>query len=124
MKQYDVFLDGEIIGHTSLEKADAPMGVVFGRVTFININSAYSFFKGYCLENKIDFFEIADDLLINTNDIPTLKILSPTGTFINGLATTTEGMDTDGYDIYKISVPYPFYEEEFPEHVRAYQNKY
>lgn len=47
IKRYDVFLDNKKIGATELEKADAPMGVVFGRVTFNNIISGYDFLKTY-----------------------------------------------------------------------------
>ncbi|MDB5062978.1 MAG: hypothetical protein JWP67_2821, partial [Mucilaginibacter sp.] len=31
-ESYDVFLDNIKIGQTELEKADAPMGVVFGKI--------------------------------------------------------------------------------------------
>lgn len=44
-KRYDIFLDDKIIGTTELEKADAPMGVVFGRINFANIVVDYDFIK-------------------------------------------------------------------------------
>ena len=52
-KRYDIFLDDKIIGTTELEKADAPMDVVFGQIQFNNIISGYDFFKKYCLENNL-----------------------------------------------------------------------
>lgn len=34
---YTIYLDNILIGTTELEKADAPMGVVFGVIHFSNI---------------------------------------------------------------------------------------
>jgi hypothetical protein len=52
-KVYTVFLNDKNIGTTALEKADAAMGVVFGRLYLIDIVSRYDFFKHYCIENAL-----------------------------------------------------------------------
>ncbi len=44
-KQYKIFLEGKTIGTTMLEKAEAPMGVVYGQIDFLKIASPYHFFK-------------------------------------------------------------------------------
>jgi hypothetical protein len=68
--RYDIFLDDLIIGTTELEKADAPMGVVFGQIQFNNIISGYDFFKKYCLENNIELADdYPEDKLISTRTI-------------------------------------------------------
>ena len=36
-KEYSVSIDSKIIGYTRLEKADAPMGVVFGLIEFTDL---------------------------------------------------------------------------------------
>jgi hypothetical protein len=38
-KVYDILLDNIKIGVTALENADVSMGVVFGRINFIEIDS-------------------------------------------------------------------------------------
>jgi hypothetical protein len=50
-KQYNVFIEKDKIGTTKLEKADAPTGVVFGKIEFIFIVSGYNFFRTHCLNN-------------------------------------------------------------------------
>ena len=124
-KKYDIFLDDKIIGTTELEKADAPMGVVFGNVTFDNIISGYNFFKSYWLTNKIEIIsDYPDDKLIVTADIPNLKVVNPNGTEIKGQGTNIEGMDTDVFQVTILGIPYPFFEEEFPHHIKAYNDQF
>lgn len=124
-KRYDIFLDDKIIGTTELEKADAPMGVVFGRIHFINIAGNYDFIKRYCLENNI---ELANDLpvekLISTRTIDNLKVRNEGGVEIKGIGNQISGMDSDKFEIIIEGVAYPFFEEEFPHHVKAYNDQF
>jgi hypothetical protein len=122
---YDVLLDNKKIGTTELEKADAPMGVVFGKLIFDNIVSGYEFFKNYCLNNGIKL--IADDpdnRLVMTSDIPNLSIINQNGIEIKGQAINIEGMDCDSFDVTFLGISYPFFEEEFPHHIRAYNDQF
>lgn len=65
-KLYYIFLDNNKIGTTELEKGDAPMGGVFGIITFINISSGYDFFKNYCVANNIELVaDYPEDRLIH-----------------------------------------------------------
>ncbi|MGZ3929767.1 MAG: hypothetical protein ACXVJG_22605, partial [Mucilaginibacter sp.] len=74
-KTYNILVDNNHIGTTQLENADAPMGIAYGQIIFLNISSGYTFFKSYCLKNKIDFTDYAEDMLISTHDIPNLQVL-------------------------------------------------
>lgn len=123
-KIYDIFLDNIKIGTTELEKADAPMGVVFGKINFIEIVSAYDYLRNYCLENKIKVTDDCEQRLIMTEFIPNLKVVDKNSIEIIGLGTNIEGMDTDIFDITIMGVSYPFYEEEFPHHVKAYNEMF
>ena len=123
-KIYDIFLDNIKIGTTELEKADAPMGVVFGKINFIEIVSAYDYFKNYCVENKIKVTDDYEQRLIMTEFIPNIKVVDKNSIEIIGLGTNIEGMDSDIFDITIMGVPYPFYEEEFPNHVKAYNEMF
>ena len=125
IKLYDIFLDNKKIGATELEKADAPMGVVFGRVTFDNIISGYDFLKTYCVKNNIVIItDYPEDKLIGTANIPNLKVVNSNGIEIRGQVTNIEGMDSDGFDIIICGISYPFFEEEFPHHVKTYNDHF
>ncbi len=124
-KTYDILLDENKIGTTELEKADAPMGVVFGKVMFDSIVSGYDFFKAYCESNNVKIItDYSDDKLIVTSDIPTLKVLDQNGNEIKGQGINIEGMDSDIFDITILGISYPFYEEEFPHHVKVYNEMF
>ncbi len=124
-KRYNIFLDDKLIGTTELEKADAPMGVVFGNVTFDNIVSGYDFLKTYCLTNNIEIItDYPDDKLIATTDIPNLKVNNPNGIEIKGQGTNINGMDSDVFEITILGVSYPFFEKEFPHQVKTYNDQF
>ncbi|AIM37237.1 hypothetical protein KO02_11460 [Sphingobacterium sp. ML3W] len=125
IKLYDVFLDNKKIGATELEKADAPMGVVFSRLTLDHIDSGYDFLKTYCLTNNILIItDYPDEKFIGTADIPNLKVVNPNGIEIKGQVSNIEGMDNDVFEITIFGVPYPFFEEEFPHHVKIYNDQF
>lgn len=125
IKQYDIFLDNKIIGTTELEKADAPMGDVFGKITFDNIIYGYDFLVSYCLKNNIEIIsDYPEDKYILTAVIPNLKLVNPNGIEIKGQGTIIEGSDTDIFQVTIVGIPYPFYEEEFPQHRKAYDNQF
>ena len=125
-KQYTIKLDNQIIGTSLLELADAPMGVVFGKIEFINIDSPYELIKSYCAKNNITVnFDDPEVRFIDTQNIPNLKVYNEQGKEINGLAgSSISGMVNDGYEITILGIPYPFFEEEFPHHVKDYQNSF
>lgn len=102
MKEYKIFLDDVLIGTTNFEFADVPMGVVYGKINFIDIESPYLLFKNYCLANNIEIYsDIIDIKLINTALIPNLKIyyndfkdeLKGWGSSICGLEISDDGIE-------------------------------
>lgn len=119
-KVYDILLGNTKIGTTGFENADPPMGVVLGRISFIADTFDYSFFRDYCVNNGISFQEDNALKLIATNEIPNLYVFDVSGREIKGLAATISGMDDDEFLISVEGIPYPFYEEEFPHHFKAY----
>ena len=125
-KEYSIYLGSKKVGVTRLEKADVPMEVVFGRIDFNGIESLYTLIKEYCLENKIVInmddpkFEFIDIQVMSD-----LKVFRKDGIEIKGISgTSITGMKDEGYEISILGIVYPFYEEEFPHHVKAYKEIY
>lgn len=50
MKEYKIFLDDILIGTTNFEFADVPMGVVYGKVNFIDFKNPYFFSKNIVIK--------------------------------------------------------------------------
>ncbi|WP_422092165.1 hypothetical protein [Tenacibaculum ovolyticum] len=119
--EYSIHLGDQKLGITKLEKADAPMGVVFGIIEFTNQNIGYDFIKEYCISMN---YELTDDYpenkLISTMTIDSLSVKNKKGIEIKGTGNQISGMDSDLFEITLFGVPYPFYEEEFPHHVKAH----
>lgn len=124
-KKYFIKIEGKLIGYSDLEKADAPMGVAFGLIDFIGIESPYEFLKEYCLNKQIELaYDYPEDKMISTMSIPDLKITSDNGIEIKGIGNQITGMDNEEYEISIFGIPYPFYGEEFPHHVKEYENMF
>lgn len=124
-KEYTIFLSNEKLGTTRLEKADAPMGVVFGEISFTKMNIGYDFIKEYCKSNGIELAsDFPEDKLISTRTIENLSVKNDFGIEIKGIGNQISGMDSDGFEISLEGISYPFYEEEFPHHVKEYNEMY
>ena len=121
---YSIFIENTLIGKTELEFGDPPMGVVFGKIDFININSGYDFFKEYCEKNEIEFEFDSEGKFITTRYIPKLKIIDEENTEIVGLGNYVCGVGNDDFDINTEGIPYPFYEEKFPEQIKKYKEMF
>jgi hypothetical protein len=123
--KYKILLDDKEIGTTDFEKADAPMGVVLGKLTFIKSHINYEFLKKYCLKNNIEItMDYPEDKVISTSTIPKLKVLNQNGIEIKGIGNQIMGMDNEEYQIEIFGIGYPFYGEEFPNHVAEYKTMF
>jgi hypothetical protein len=116
-KKYNIYLDGNFIGYTHLEKSDAPMGVVFGLVYFENIKSPYDFFTNYCKEHNLSVnYNDPDVKLIDTQVLDGLKIMNENGIEIVGLGTSINGMDNDAYVVEILGIESDLFLNEFQNH--------
>lgn len=123
-KQYEIFLEDKVIGTTELEKADAPMGIVFGHITFTDNSLTFDFFSKYCKDHGIKAEEDPELKFIATQIIPNLKVINKKGNEIKGFGCYLEGIGSEPMEIYITGIPYPFYEEEFPHHKKAYDEQF
>src|SRR5690606_37203997 len=116
--RYSVYLNNLRIGYSLLEFADPPMGVVFGKLLLDNIQSGYGYFKSYCQQNGEEL--VYDDEVeksLTTTCISALQVCLADGSVIKSeIGTYIEGMDDDGFYVFVLGVPYPFFKEAFPQH--------
>lgn len=123
-KLYKIYLDNNLIGTSALEKADAPMGVVFGKITFINSNFGFDFWEEYCKNSKLQANIFSELRALTTPHIEWLSVYSIDEKEIKGIGGIyIEGMDTEGYEITILGIGYPFYEIEFPHHCKNYKDQ-
>lgn len=124
-KTYNIFLGDLLIGTTLFEKADVPMGAVFGLITFTNYRFGYDLIKEYCQNKHIKLVaDYPEDKLIVTNTIDELIVLNRKGVEIKGFGNQIYGQDKEGFEISIEGIPYPFFGEEFPNHVKDYEIRY
>lgn len=123
MKQYNVFFNNNKIGVTALEKADAPMCVVFGQLIFDNMTSGYTFFKNICLEKGVHFTDYPEDRFIATFNIPDLQVFNIDGHEVKGHSCYVEGMDSEEFDISITAIDPELYQKEFPHHIIEYYRR-
>ena len=118
MKEYKIFLDDILIGTTNFEFADASMGVVFGKVNFIDIENPYFFFKKYCDTTDIDYHFIDDEKYIQTFELKHIKINRSDSYFIRNGASFC-GFDED-FQIEMYNISSEIMKSEFLHHYYDY----
>lgn len=124
-KIYNIELDGKLIGTTKFTKADVPMGVVFGEIKFTNLDLNYNYLLNYCKERKILITEYPEDKFFQTHEsIEGITVYNLEGIKIIGAGNQLTIIENETNEISIQGIPYPFYEEEFPHHVKAYKDKH
>ena len=118
MKEYKIFVEDILIGTTNFEFADVPMGVVFGKVNFIDIENPYFFFKKYCDTNDIDYHFIDDEKYIQTFELKHIKINRSDSYFIRNGASFC-GFDED-FQIEMYNISSEIMKSEFLHHYYDY----
>ena len=117
MKEYKIFLDDVLIGTTNFEFADVPMGVVYGKVNFIDFKNPYFFFKKYCDTNDIDYQFIDDEKYIQTFELKLIKISNNSDFIVNGASFC--GFDED-FQIEMYNISSKIMKSEFLHHYYDY----
>ena len=119
--KYNIELNKVKIGTTDFEFADVPMGVVYGRVYFENIESPYEFFKNHCNKFNIQLIDNDPDLKsIDTGIIPDLKVYLDNGMELPGWGAAIIGMDNVEYEIQFSGISTEIMQTEFKHHFDEY----
>jgi len=123
-RYYNVKLNGKLIGRSLLENDDAPMGVAFGNLEKLSGELNYSNIKEYCNINSIELAQdIEDEKTLITTNINDLVVLSPAGIEIACEGNQLLIAKNQEFEIIIQGIPYPFYQNEFPNLVEQYKSR-
>jgi len=119
MKEYKIFLDDNLIGTTNFEFAYVPMGVVFGKVNFIDIENPYLFIKSYYSKNKIDFDHDDCEEFLTSQIQRFIKVYNDNNEELIGWGAYLSGLKDD-FQIDFMGIESDLMLAEFPHHVKQY----
>ncbi len=119
MKEYKIFLDDILIGTTNFEFADVPMGVVFGKVNFIDIENPYLFIKSYYLKNKTNFEHDDCEEFLTSQIQRFIKVYKDNNEELIGWVAYLSGLKDD-FQIDFMGIKSDLMLAEFPHHVKQY----
>ncbi len=124
--KFNLFLGERLIGTTSFEHADPPMGVVYGTIRFLENSFSYDFWVNYCQQNSIELFaNEPDERLLSTANIDELvAVNSNSGERLTPLSNQITGMDSDEFEITLMGIDSDQYERTFPEHQKEYEERF
>jgi hypothetical protein len=94
------------------------MGVVYGKVNFIDFKNPYFFFKKHCDSNDIDYQFIDDEKYIQTFELKHIKINRSDSYFIRNGASFC-GFDED-FQIEMYNISSEIMKSEFLHHYYDY----
>ena len=115
--EYFIELEDKIISTTKFEYADVSMGMVYGKVDFINTPSPYTFFKSFCQKFNIELAaDYPDNKLLTTRIIPQLKIYNSKQEHIRGEGYFT-GMNNNDFQIEFRVYNFTTFKKEFQYHL-------
>lgn len=124
-ERYAVRLYDIVIGYTSLEKADPPLGMVSGKMELENIESGYDFFSVYCKETESQInVDYPDFKFIDAQSIRGLNVVNAKNMPVAGEIINVKGFDSDSFEIEISGIPQSDYATLFPVHVDAYENQF
>jgi hypothetical protein len=113
LMKFTIYARDQLVGHSSLENGDPPMGVAFGVFEAL---PAYDNIRQECCSNH------ADQSLLN------LSARAPDGTVIPciGIAILdySKELDEAYVEVNLLGIGYPLYGELFPQHVARYESQF
>ena len=112
MAQFAVYSEDLLVGHSDLEQGDAPMGVAFG---VFKPTDSYAKIRAICVANHTD------------QAVLKLSVRTGAGVVIPcagvGIMEYQAAGEASYIEVNVLGIPYPLYEEIFPEHVAGYEKR-
>jgi len=115
MPRFEVFSSGVLIGHSELESGDPPMGIAEGRFLAL---PAYDALRISVLASQ-DGSQNDLSHAVRKSNAPDLEPEGPIQ-----ITDYCADLGPDGLEIAVCGIPYPLYEELFPELVASYRNQF
>jgi hypothetical protein len=114
MSEYKVLFGNVVIGYSSFESGDPPMGVVFGKFTPL---PAYEDVRTQCIALR----EMSQECL-------PLSVVQPNGqplpaTLGVSILDYSNELGPTEIEVHALGIGYPLYEQLFPNQVAAYANQ-
>jgi hypothetical protein len=112
MAKFSIYSQGLLIGHSLLESGDAPMGVALGA---FKPAPGYETVQEFCKANPTDQSSL--QLTVQTESgqvIPCAGV---------GILDFSEEPALSCIEVNVLGIPYPLYEQLFPQHVHAYEQQ-
>ncbi len=112
---FEFWLDDVLVGHSKLERGDAPMGVAFGH---------------FLPTKQFEHFRVnAESLDKESRRWQNLVVKTSNGQIIEcnaGAVIIEYGSPNDiiGIEVSCLGIGYPLYEDLFPHHVKAYKEQF
>lgn len=111
MPTFSIHAHEVLVGYSSLELGDPPMGVAFGIFRPV---PGYSNIRAECISNHADQAHLA--LTVRTEDQTVLACA--------GVRIMDCDDGPDSIEVNVLGISYPAYETLFPEHVAAYERQW
>ena len=119
MSRFGIYSGSTIIGYSELEGGDPPMGCAAGR--FLPLPN-YSSVKASCrIDPHSENVSPQEHLALSVRLVGGDVIPAQGGVHIFDYSNQLEG---DAIEVHVDGIPYPLYEELFPEHVAAYKRQF
>ena len=113
MAKFSIHSQGLLIGHSLLESGDAPIGVAFGA---FEPAPGYAKIQELCKANPADQSSL--QLSVQTESG---QVIPCTGV---GILEFSEEHALPCIEVNVLGIPYPLYEQLFPQHVHAYGQQF
>jgi len=123
--QFNVYISDQLIATSELEYGDPPMGVAFGKLNFEINGFGYYELKELLKNSSIEIVE--DDYsskMLSTETSNKLRIFNQDDVEIKGEGNQIIGAESEEFQISIFGIPYPFYEDEFPNLVKDYKKRF
>ena len=112
MAKFSIYSQDLLIGHSLLESGDAPMGVALGA---FEPALGYEKVQEFCKANLADQSSL--QLSVKTESG---KVIPCAGV---GILDCSEEPALSYIEVNVLGIPYPLYEQLFPQHVQAYEQQ-
>lgn len=122
---YNVHFGGNIYATTELESGDAPMACAGGKINSSSFLINFEYLLTISNDPNIELNEVDHEhRFINISTSSEIAVYREDGAEIKGISINITGMDAEHFEIEVLGIYSPLYDEEFPQHVKSYNDQF